>query len=151
MNNILAQINEIQTLALPELRERWTVLYGNSAPGYSREHLIRRLAYRIQELAHGGVSDATRAQLRAIAAKDCPSGQVRPLARRDANQGDPVPGTRYVREWHGQRHEVTVIDGGFEYGGKTFRSLSAVAKAITGQHWNGPLFFGLKKRKEPKS
>ncbi len=70
--NTLAAIAEIQGLTLPELRARWKVLYGTDAPGYSKAYLIRRLAYRIQELAHGGLSDATRAQLRAIAAKDCP-------------------------------------------------------------------------------
>ena len=150
MSNILAQIAEIQSLTLAELRARWETLNGKVAPGYSREHLIRRLAYRIQELAHGGLSEATRGALRAVVERDGTCGQVKPLTRRQANVGGPVPGTVFVREWHGQRHEVRVVDGGFEYQGKAFRSLTAVAKAITNQHWNGKLFFGLCKRKEKK-
>ncbi len=147
MSNILAQIAEIQGLALAELRERWKTLYGSDPPAYSREHLIRRLCYRVQELAHGGVSDATRATLRAIAECDGAGGQGARLVRRNANDGGPIPGTRFVREWHGERHEVAVVDEGFEYAGRTYRSLTAIAKVITGQHWNGRLFFGLRDRK----
>jgi hypothetical protein len=148
--SILGQISEIQGLSLADLRERWRILYGTDAPGYSREHLIRRLAYRTQELAHGCLQDATRATLSAVAEQDGTGGQARPLSRRGANQGGPVAGTRLIREWGGERHEVTVVDGGFEYQGRLFRSLTAVAKAITGQHWNGRLFFGLRDRKRSR-
>lgn len=148
MNNTLAAIAEIQSLTLPELRARWQVLYGTDAPGYSKAYLIRRLAYRVQELAHGGLSEATRATLRAVVGRDGANDQVKPLTRRNANVGAPVAGTVFVREWHGQRHEVTVVDGGFDHQGKVYRSLTAVAKAITGQHWNGPLFFGIRSRKK---
>jgi hypothetical protein len=61
----------------------------------------------------------------------------------------PVVGTRLVREWRGERHEVTVVPGGFEYLGRLYRSLTAIAKVITGQHWNGRLFFGLRRRNQP--
>ncbi len=147
MSNILAQIAEIQGLALAELRERWRVLYGKEAPGYSREHLIRRLCCRVQELAFGGVNDATRATLHALVERDGACGQGTRLVRRNANDGGPVAGTVFVRTWRDQRHEVTVVEGGFEYAGRTYRSLTAIAKTITGQHWNGPLFFGLRDRK----
>jgi hypothetical protein len=147
-NSVLAQLNEIAGLSLPELRERWTTLYGSAAPAYSREYLIRRLAHRLQVLQLGDISDATRSTLRAIAEKDCPGGEVRPLVRRDANVGAPVAGTRFVREWHGERHEVEVVADGFAHRGKIYRSLSAIAKAITGQHWNGNLYFGLTNRKK---
>ncbi len=145
--SVLAQIAEIEQLSLAELRVRWRDLFGTEPPGYSRAHLIRRLCYRLQELRHGGLPDATRATLRAKAEADGASGQGARLVRRNANDGGPVVGTRFVREWHGERHEVTVVEGGFEYAGKIFRSLSAVAKTITGQHWNGRLFFGLRDRK----
>ncbi len=145
--SIARQIADLESMTLEELRVRWRDLYGTEPPGYSKAHLVRRLAYRIQELAHGGVSEATCAKLRAIAEQDGGGGQVRALVRRDANGGGPVPGTRFVREWHGQRHEVAVVEGGFEYAGRTYRSLTAIAKTITGQHWNGPLFFGLRDRK----
>jgi hypothetical protein len=148
MSNILAQIAEIQALDLAGLRERWKLFYGTEAPAYSREHLVRRLAYRVQELAHGGLNEATRVKLRAVAEKEAPDGQVRPLPRRDANRGAPVNGTVMTREWHGERHEVTAVDEGFEYRGQTYRSLSAIAKQITGAHWNGRLFFGLVTRRK---
>ena len=148
--NVLAQIAEIQALDLARLRERWQVLYGKPAPRYSREHLIRRLAYRIQELAHGGLSDATRSQLRAIAEKGGANGQVRPLARRNADSGAPVPGTRIIRTWRDRRLEVVVLNDGFEFEGRSYRSLSAIAREVTSARWNGWLFFGLRsRRKEP--
>jgi len=149
--NILAQITEIQGLDLAGLRERWRSLYGSEAPAYSRTFLIRRLAYRVQELANGGLNDATRGALRAIAERDCPGGQVGPLLRRDANVDGPVGGTRYIREWHGERHEVTVVSDGFEYRGQTYRSLTAIAKRITNAHWSGNLFFGLRSRRKERS
>ncbi len=145
--SIARQIADLESMSLEDLRARWRDLYGTEPPGYSKVHLVRRLAYRVQELAHGGLPDATRAALRAVAERDGACGQVTRLTRRNANDGGPIPGTRFVREWHGQRHEVAVVEGGFEYQGKCYRSLSAIAKVITGQHWNGPLFFGLRDRK----
>jgi hypothetical protein len=68
--------------------------------------------------------------------------------RRKPKVTHPTPGTRLVREWNGQRHEVTAVEGGFEYNGRKHRSLSAIAKAITGAHWSGPQFFGLRTPKE---
>jgi anti-sigma factor RsiW len=147
--SILVQLNELASLDLAGLRERWQILFGSPAPQYSRSHLVRRLAHRLQVLQLGDISDATRSALRAIAEKEAPNGRVRPLVRRDANDGAPVPGTVFTREWHGKRHEVTALgDGGFDYRGQTYRSLSAIAKVITGQHWNGKLFFGLTSRKK---
>src|SRR4029434_6332892 len=144
--SIVARSTEIQSLPRPGLRERWKALFGTDPPGYSREHLIRRLAYRVQELAYGGLSAATRAKLRDLVPASerlGPNGTLGPLKSRKREDDVPVVGTRLVREWHGVRHEVTVVEKGFEYGGALFRSLSAVAKTITGQHWNGRLFFGL--------
>ncbi len=146
--SIARQIADLENMTLDELRGRWRDLFGTEPPGYSKAHLVRRLAYRLQELAHGGITDATRAALRAVAERDGQPGQGMRLTRRDANDGGPVAGTRFVREWHGQRHEVAVVEGGFEYQGKIFRSLSAIAKLITGAHWNGKLFFGLRSRRK---
>jgi hypothetical protein len=149
-DSMVAKIAEIAGLSLPELRERWTTLYGSAAPAYSREHLIRRLAHRLQVLQFGGLSDATRSALRAIAEKEAPNGRVRPLVRRDANDGAPAVGTRFVRDWHGERHEVEVVADGFVYRGQVFRTLSAVAKKITNAHWSGALFFGLRTRRKER-
>ncbi len=145
--SIARQIADLESLSLDELRGRWRDLFGTEPPGYSKAHLVRRLAYRIQELAHGGLTDATRAALRATAERDCAGGQGARLVRRNANDGGPVAGTVFVRTWRDQRHEVTVVEDGFEYAGRTYRSLTAIAKVITGAHWNGKLFFGLRDRK----
>jgi hypothetical protein len=145
--SVLAQLSELERLGLPELRVRWREVFGTDVPGYSAEHLRRRIAYRIQEVAHGGLSPDTRARLASLA-DVAQNGEVAPLRRKKADNGLPVPGTRLIREWNGSRYEVVVTPGGYELDGRPYRSLSAVAKAITGQHWNGPLFFGLKKRKK---
>lgn len=138
---VLKQVSEIQRLSLAELRERWRALFGTDPPAYRRAYMVKRLSYRLQELAHGGISDGARARLRDEAERLDPGGARAP--KRQA--GMPVPGTMLVREWHGERHEATVTEGGFEYRGRPYRSLTAVAQAITGQHWNGRLFFGLRK------
>jgi hypothetical protein len=97
------------------------------------------LAFRIQELAHGGLPTQTRAKLtETIGMLSTSSREVLRKFR---------PGTRIVREWKGSVHEVTIIDGGFEYKGETFKSLSPIACRITGTHWSGPAFFGTKGKK----
>ena len=132
------------------LKERWRSLYGTEPPAYKREHMIRRLAYRIQELAYGGLSDDAKAELERMAAEDDFGDRPARKKRRKSEATQPIPGTRLVRDWSGQRHVVTAVTGGFEYNGKRYRSLSAVAKAITGAHWSGPQFFGLPTPKQAK-
>lgn len=147
-NGVLAQIAELQELSHAELHERWRALYGAEPPTYNRALLIKRLAYRVQELAHGGLSEFARAELRRhmqAESLDAEAAEVARLKRRQRKNGMPVAGTRLIREWQGRRYEVTVVDGGFEYEGRRYRSLTAITKAITGTHWNGPAFFGLRK------
>ena len=147
-NGILKQITELQRLSQAALKERWRELYGTEPPVYNRALLTKRLAYRLQELAYGGVSEVTRVRLREGLegdGLDAEAAEVARMERRQRKNGLPVPGTRLVREWRGRRYEVTVLEGGFEYEGRPYRSLSAVTKAITGTHWNGPAFFGLRK------
>ena len=143
---ILRQITELQGLSMADLRARWRELFGSEPPGAGRAYLVRRLAYRIQELAYGGVSDITRARLQDHLGAD--TGRARPLERRKRQGDEPVVGTRFVREWRGERYEVTVAPGGYELRGRRYRSLSAAAKAITGAHWNGRAFFGLGPRRK---
>ena len=149
--SLLRQITELQHLDIAELKNRWRALYGTEPPAYNRSHLVKRLAYRVQELAHGGVCEATRAHLRGhlkdIGEDGVPTAKA-PLSRRQRKNGMPVVGTVLVREWQSQRYEVTVLQGGFEYAGQRYRSLSAIAREITGTRWNGPLFFGLRRRGE---
>ena len=99
------------------------------------------LAFRLQELAHGGLKPETIARLREIELSLNPKGQ------NDARQRFKA-GTRLVREWKGKVHEVVITAGGFEYQGETYKSLSPIACRITGTHWSGPAFFGTKQGKK---
>lgn len=125
-----------------ELRQQWIELFGrNPSPGMRRNHMIPILAYRAQEKAFGGLKESTLRTLREIALGI--SSEVQAAYR-------PKTGARYVREYNGRLHEVTVLDDGFDYAGETYRSLSEIAKVITGTKWSGPVFFGLKRNKQSK-
>lgn len=140
---VLQQVAAIQKMPLETLRARWRALFGREAPAaYRPEQLVRRLAWRIQELRYGGLPETARQRLREIADGDeLASGRRRAAKRKNAGLAS---GTRLVRHWHGLEHVVTATaDGGFEYQGKTYRTLTAVAKMISGQHCSGPRFFGL--------
>ena len=102
-----------------------------------------RLAYRIQELAYGGLKPETIERLEALA-EQIDGGAGSGKSRTDDR---PIAGTRLIREWQGVEHCVTVRDDDFEYQGRPYKSLSAVARAITGTRWNGSLFFGLKNQR----
>jgi hypothetical protein len=138
---IVRQVAELARMPIDKLRGRWEVLYGTPPPGNNRDYLVRRLAYRIQELAFGGLEESTRQKLREAAER----ADEKPAPRK-RREGLPVAGTRLVREWNGRRYEVTVTADGVVYDGRPYRSLTAVAKAITGAHWNGRAFFGLKRQ-----
>ena len=143
--SVLKQVAELPNLDSGQLKERWRTLYGSEPPAYNKSYLVKRLAYRIQELAFGGLSEAAQAQLRDALDGDDADGVASRMHRRRRKDGMPVTGTRLVREWQGNRYEVTVVHGGFEFEGRKYRSLTAITKAITGTHWNGPGFFGLRK------
>ena len=99
------------------------------------------LAYRIQEKEFGGLSHAARKRLREIAASFAPGKKNSP-----PRESSIESGTRLIRSWHGEVHEVSVTDAGFEYRGKQYRTLSKIAREITGTQWSGPLFFGIRKK-----
>ena len=141
---VLREITALEGSTLADLRARWRELFGTSPPGYSRAMLARRLAYRIQEIAFGGLSDRTKAKLEEHLAEAEDGGTSR-LKSRKKDSAMPIAGTRLIREWQGRRYEVTVVPGGVEFEGRRYRSLSAVAREITGTRWNGPLFFGLRR------
>ncbi len=151
-DTILHQLAELDSLPTAELKKRWNVLYGQEPPRFNRQFLIKRLAYRIQEIAYGGVDDRTRTRMNDLLEDegyDELGRKVRKPTRR-ASERTIVPGTVLVREWQGERHEaVAMDDGGFEHRGMPYRSLSAVARAITGTRWNGPAFFGLRGKTVP--
>ncbi|HLO79245.1 MAG TPA: DUF2924 domain-containing protein [Magnetospirillum sp.] len=129
---------DLPELPLDSLKQRWAELYGAPPPSrLGRRLMLYAIAYRLQENALGGLKPAV-ARACARAAEALAAG--RPVA--------PAPvfktGTRLLRQWQGVTHEVVLLDDGIRYQGKTWRSLSEVARAITGAQWSGPRFFGLK-------
>ena len=126
-------------LDLGELRQQWRVLYkAEASPYLSRELLLRAVAYRMQEVALGGLRPAQQRRLRQYAQEFKETELTRRRARPELK-----PGTRLVREWQGRSYDVQVLDDGFCWQGTRYSSLSAIAR-ITGTAWSGPLFFGLK-------
>jgi hypothetical protein len=140
------QIGELAGLSRKQLLERWHSLYGRSAPtGIRRELLIPFLAYRIQENAFGGLSSKTRALLKS-AQRELENAR-KPGAR---PQRTPMKvGTQFLRRWGGEMRMVSVTEAGFEYRNNNYRSLSEIARLITGARWSGPAFFGLNKSSQP--
>ena len=132
------KIATLTDLTAQQLRTEWRRLYRNHPPRLSRDLLVRTIAYRIQELAYGGLSKATQRKLVALTKELQTNGGI------GSDPGPRVrPGARLVREWRGRTHTVVVTEDGFEYAGKTYTSLSKIAQTITGAHWSGPRFFGL--------
>ena len=135
-----AEIAGLDSFDLIQLRAHWKLLYEIEAPPHlSRDWLRRAVAYRIQENALGGLKPATGRLLERVAedARVRKPSKVVPMRK-------VGPNTILIREWGGTRHEVTVVENGVMFRGKRYRSLSQVARIITGSQWSGPLFFGLK-------
>ena len=141
---ILTRLAALKAMSVNELKTEWQAMFDAPAPNNSRTFLESRLAYRIQELIYGGPDKQTRRLL------DLLADEVEGTLKRKAQIADPrnpVVGTKLIREWDGVAHTVTVLKEGFEWGGKRYKSLSAVARAVTGTRWNGYRFFGLRERK----
>lgn len=138
--SILARLQAIPKLPIAELKKQWRDLFDETPPPYSRANLEHRLAYRIQELAYGGIDRQTRRLLDALADEVEGLGSKR---RQITDPRNPHPGTKLIRNWEGVEQEVTVLKSGFEWQGRPYKSLSAIARAITGSNWNGYRFFGL--------
>jgi hypothetical protein len=141
--DVLGRLAALKTAATPALKQQWRALFGKEPPPFNRPYLQSRLAYRIQELAYGGLKPETRARLEALG-EQLDGGNV--VLRRIRADSRPLPGTRLVREYDGVQHVVTVRADDFEYEGRPYRSLSAIARHITGTRWNGHVFFGLRAR-----
>ena len=140
-DTVLARLTALKTTPTPALKAMWRDLFDTAPPPYNRRFLESRLAYRIQELAYGGLAPATVRRLEELGEQiDGGKGAGRKIVR-----DRPVTGTRLIREYQGVEHCVTVRDDGYEYQGRPYKSLSAIARAITGTRWNGPLFFGIRR------
>jgi hypothetical protein len=132
---IEAEVDQIRSLGIDALRQRWRMMFGAIPPkGLTKDILGRMIAYRIQEEAFGGLDRETIKLLDRLAQGQKPSELNRRLK----------PGTVLVREYEGTRHTVTVVPDGFLWQEKTYSSLSTIAQQITGTKWNGPRFFGLR-------
>ena len=140
-DTVLAQVAALKSTPTPALKTRWRELFATEPPPYNRRFLESRLAYRIQELAYGGLKPETLKRLHALG-EQLEGGNI--AVRRTRVDDRPIAGTRLIREWQGVEHCVTVLADGYEYQGRPYKSLSAVARAITGTRWNGWVFFGLK-------
>jgi Protein of unknown function (DUF2924) len=140
-DSILAQLAALKGAPASALKARWRELFDTEPPAYNRRFMESRLAYRIQELAYGGLSNETLERLKTMAKQYATND---PAARRARPALRPIAGTRLIREWQGVEHCVTVRTSDFEYLGRAYKSLSSVAREITGTRWNGWVFFGLK-------
>ena len=138
---VLARLAALKTTPTPQLKEQWRQLFEGEPPAFNRRYLESRLAYRIQELAYGGLKPETVRRLEKLG-EELDGGRV-DVRKRPANDR-PISGTRLIRDYQGVEHCVTVRDNDFEYQGRPYKSLSAIARAITGTQWNGLTFFGLK-------
>jgi hypothetical protein len=138
---IPARLAALKSMPTLELKRQWRELFDSEPPPFNRRYLESRLAYRIQELAYGGLKPETIRRLERLG-EDLDGGD-RKKSRVRADYR-PIAGTRLIREWQGVEQVVTVTAGGFEWQGRPYQSLSAIARAITGTRWNGWVFFGLR-------
>ncbi|MCA9311181.1 MAG: DUF2924 domain-containing protein [Phycisphaerales bacterium] len=157
------QIDELEAMTVAELRERYREVYGEPSRSGNRRWLVRRIAWQLQALDEGDLTERARRRASELARDQ--DLRVRPprglevrrpvrrtglrtvsgaIVKRDGRV--PMPGSVITREYKGTEHRVLVLEDGFEHDGQVYRSLSAVAHAITGSHWNGFHFFGLRKK-----
>ena len=140
--DVLARLAGLKTASTPGLKQQWRQLFDTQPPAFNRAYLQSRLSYRIQELAYGGLKPATIARLEALG-EQLDGGNV--TVRRMRTGDRPLAGTRLIREYRGVEHTVTVMNDGYAWQGRPYRSLSAIARAITGTRWNGLVFFGIRR------
>ena len=138
---VARQIADLSQMSMAELWPLWDRYFPRRPDYPNRTHVESRIAYKLQEEAFGGLAPETKQRLEAIGAK-----HSKIKLRAKPREFNFAPGTVILREWGDRDHRVTVnAEGRFEYEGLTFKSLTAVARHITGQHWSGPLFFGFGK------
>jgi len=155
--NIEKELTAMRRMTVDELRRKYAAVFGEQTPGRHKEWLIKRIAWRMQANAEGGLSERARrramelandADLRVTVPRRPKGGESPEVVTRrvqfDGNNRLPLPGTVLQREYKGDIMRVKVLSSGFEFEGERYKSLTAVAKAITGKHWNGFHFFGLR-------
>ncbi len=153
---LICEIEALKQLTTPDLLDRYDEVYGKPPRVKRREHVLRRLAWKIQEVRLGGLSGTAKKRLKelrtSLRIRECSNTQLSVSARSlKRRPDDPTPGTILVRRYKGTDVCVTTLeDGRYSWEGKTFASLSAVARAVTGSHWNGRMFFRLTSRKKAR-
>jgi hypothetical protein len=146
-NEISTKLAELPHLKPPKLRALWQELFGRPAhPKIRRDLMVPILAYRLQERAYGGLKPSIRKRLAKLAAElvENPKAGLTQAPRIKS-------GTKLIREWQGQHHEVLAVEDGFEYRGHRYDSLSEIAREITGTRWSGPAFFGLRHSRKDRA
>ncbi len=137
--DLAAKLAALPEMTTADLRAEWRWLYRGNPPKRIGRHLLELgVAWKLQERVHGGLGAATRRRLAALAKTMDENGD---LARTRAVR--LKPGAKLVREWRGETHDVLVLEDGYQWRGRRWRSLSAIAREISGTHWSGPRFFGL--------
>lgn len=138
-----AEVERLRSMPIIELRALWRAKFKSDPPKAFGPDLLRRsIAHRIQERAYGGLDRVTARLLNQLIAQYAKTPGKIVLPRRIK------PGATLVRQWKGASHRVTVVQGGFAYEGKSYESLSEIARLIAGTRWSGPRFFGLRSGKE---
>ena len=155
--SVLKQIEDLRRMTVTQLRGRYSEVFGEETRSYHKEFLFRRIAWRIQANAEGGLSERARrrameiandAELRLTPPRrkipiDAPDRTIVGVVSSSSDRRTPLPGTLLKRQFRNQTIVVKVLDSGFEHDGRTYRSLSAIATEVTGTRWNGFAFFGL--------
>lgn len=133
-------VAKLKTMSRAQLRAAWREQYRTPAPDIGPDLLRRGVAHRMQERQFGKLASTTKREIDKILTTLEQDGAVD-----TTGPAKLKPGTRLIRSWHGTVHQVLVLADGFEHEGRSYRSLSQIARAITGAHWSGPRFFGLRK------
>jgi len=139
--SVSARVAALPTMPMPDLWKLWDAHFSRRPGTWNRDYVVSRVAYKIQEAAHGGIDLDIRRKLTRL-------GESQSVfSKRRGSEVHLMPGTTLVRDYESQEYRVTVTPEGFyNLGGKVFKSLSAVARHITGCQWSGPAFFGLKQK-----
>lgn len=149
---VISQIETLKNASLPELRKQYKALFhSEDISAHQKSYLLRKIAYKLQQLEYGGLSPKAKNRLKSLVEEYDPINNKalrpdNPVINQTAPGKDkriPIPGTVITKDYKGSNYKVKVLEKGFEYNGKIYKTLSAIAKEISGAHWNGYLFFNL--------
>ena len=152
MESVTQEIEKLRVMLVPELIERYEIEFGKPPRVKNRVWLWRRIAWKVQEKKFGGLSETAKHKLEELIRQiDIPLSEeqrtVSGTLKKRLKPGDPSVGTVLTREWHGKEISVKVVDGGYEYEGVIYNTLTEAVRGITGSHWNPKIFFNLIPRK----